>query len=116
MKGVHLFPVRHHSPRTSVVLQGLLDRVQPELVLIEGPADASHLISVLADADTSPPIALLAYRTDGTPSSTLWPFADYSPEYVALRWAVRHDRPARFIDIGADQTLAIDRDTPEPSG
>jgi Family of unknown function (DUF5682) len=102
----HLFPVRHHSPRTSLVLARWLDVVRPGAVLVEGPEDATPLIPALCADDTVAPIAILGYRTDGTTGSALWPFADYSPELVALRWAVRHGVPARFIDITTGQSLA----------
>ncbi len=111
---VHLFPVRHHSPRTSLVLARWLDRARPALVLVEGPEDASHLIEPLVDRDTVPPVAILGYRTDGTPGSALWPFASYSPEYVALRWAQGAGVPARFIDISTGQSLAHDRSARRP--
>src|SRR5262245_42042761 len=108
---MHLFPVRHHSPRASAVLRGLLDAVQPDLVLVEGPSDATPLVDVLADEETEPPIAILGFRTDGTPGSSLWPFASYSPEYVALQWAQTHRRRAAFIDIPTGTSLAShDRD------
>ncbi|NTX54569.1 DUF5682 family protein [Myxococcus sp. CA039A] len=106
---VHLFPVRHHSPRTTAVLGRWLERVKPEVVLIEGPCDASDLIDVLCDAETKPPIALLGYRTDDTPGSALWPFADYSPEYAALRWAKVNRARALFIDIPVGVSLGMDR-------
>lgn len=105
---VHLFPVRHHSPRAAAVLRMLLDRVQPEVVLVEGPKDADAMIPVLTDPETKPPVALLAYRTDGTPASTLWPFATYSPEWVALAWAREHGKTARFVDAAASQSIAYD--------
>jgi Family of unknown function (DUF5682) len=103
---MHLFPVRHHSPRASAVLRGLLDAVQPDLVLVEGPSDATPLVDILADTETEPPVAILGFRTDGTPGSSLWPFASYSPEYVALRWAQTHQRRAAFIDIPTGTSLA----------
>lgn len=83
--------------------------MQPELLLIEGPEDADSLVDALVDPETRPPVAILGYRTDGTPASSSWPFAAYSPEYVALRWARAHDKPARFIDITTGQSLARDR-------
>lgn len=102
---VHLFPVRHHSPRSSAVLSAFLDRVRPKAVLIEGPIDATSLIDVLVDDETRPPVAILGYRTDGSPGSSLWPFAAYSPEYVAARWAVAHGAKAAFIDIPIGTSL-----------
>lgn len=112
MKGVELltrtrlFPVRHHSPRASAALLLYLDRVRPKAVLVEGPSDATELIDIIVDKDTAPPIAVLGYRTDGTPGSSLWPFAAYSPEYVALSWAAKNKAKAMFIDMSVGQALA----------
>src|SRR5262249_13388139 len=52
------------------------------------------------------------YRTDGITQSALWPFADYSPELVALRWASAHGVPARFIDAPVGVALARSRAAP----
>lgn len=114
---VHLFPVRHHSPRTTAVLGRWLERVRPEVILVEGPCDASDLVDVLCDKDTKPPVAILGYRTDGTPGSALWPFAEYSPEYAALKWAKANKARARFIDIPVGVSLCVDREeAPEEPG
>ena len=109
---VRHFPVRHHSPRTTAVLQSWLEKVKPEVVLVEGPCDATAMVDVLCDAQTRPPVAILGYRTDGTPASSLWPFAAYSPEYQALRWARANGARVEFIDIPVGVSLAVDRDAP----
>lgn len=106
---VHLFPVRHHSPRSSAMLRVFLEQVRPQVVLVEGPRDADPLIDVLVDAKTEPPIAILGYATEGEPCSALWPFAAYSPEWQALRWAADHQVQARFIDVPVGVSLAHDR-------
>ncbi|MBP9891981.1 MAG: hypothetical protein KBG84_08735 [Planctomycetes bacterium] len=106
LTGAKLFGVRHHSPRCSSVLVKWLAREKPRAVLIEGPSDATHLIEILAEKGTQPPVAILAYRKDGTPGSCVWPFASYSPEYAALSWAVANKVPVEFIDIPAGIALA----------
>ncbi|MBX3475098.1 MAG: hypothetical protein KF754_12000 [Planctomycetes bacterium] len=111
-----LFGVRHHSPRCSAVLEKWLDKVRPRAVLIEGPSDANHLIPFIVDRETRPPVAILGYRVDGTPSSSMWPFAAYSPEYVALRWAARNNLRAEFIDIPAGTVLAEHENRPTAAG
>jgi hypothetical protein len=110
--GVAVFPVRHHSPRSSAAVRAFLDAVGPQVVLVEGPRDATPLLDVLLDAETEPPVAILGYRTDGTAASALWPFATYSPEYVALRWAREHSATSELIDIPVGQALAM---SPEPA-
>ncbi len=113
--GVHVFPVRHHSPRSSAVLEAYLEAVRPTTVLVEGPEDAAELIEVLVDSETVPPVAILAYRTGGVPGSAMWPFASYSPEYVALSWAIRNGAAAGFIDIPAAVALAAGDEGEEPA-
>lgn len=115
LEQVHLFPVRHHSPRTSAVLRAFLDATMPVLVLVEGPEDAESCFDVLLDPQTQPPVAILGYRTDGQSGSSLYPVASYSPEYVALAWAKQHGARARFIDLSFGQGLAY-RGAEEASG
>ena len=106
LRAVHLFPVRHHSPRSSAALRAFLEEVRPAVVLIEGPSDATALLGPLVDPGTVPPVAILGYRTDGTPGSSLWPFAAYSPEYVAVKWAAERGARAELIDIPIGTALA----------
>lgn len=106
---VHLFPVRHHSPRSSAVLAAFLAAARPEVVLVEAPEDAEKLIPALVDPDTLPPVAILGYRTDGAPASALWPFAAYSPEYVATKWAAENKAQVAFIDIPITRSLGDHR-------
>lgn len=113
LKKVAWVPVRHHSPRTTAVLAQLFERVRPQLVLIECPEDAEALLPVLCDPQTQPPVAILGYRTDGVPGSSLWPFAAYSPEFEAMRWARAHDVPVRFIDIATGAAIASERNDEE---
>jgi hypothetical protein len=74
-----------------------LDALSPTVVLIEGPADASGLLPALAQA--TPPVALLCYPRGDPAKASFWPFAEFSPEYQAALWAVRHGVEARFIDL-----------------
>ncbi|AKT36080.1 DUF5682 family protein [Chondromyces crocatus] len=106
LRSVHVFPVRHHSPRSSAALRAFLDQTRPSLVLVEGPSDATALLDALVDPGTVPPVAILGYRIDGTPGSSLWPFATYSPEYVAVRWAAERGARAELIDVPIGMALA----------
>ena len=75
-----------------------LDVLRPAEVLIEGTADLSELIPMLADKDMVPPVALLAYPTGEPERSVFWSFSFFSPEYQAIVWSVNHGVPVRFID------------------
>src|SRR5690606_19928599 len=77
--------------------------------LVEAPQDAEPLLDLLTDPGSAPPLAILGYRTNGEPQSAMWPFASYSPEYVALAWARRESATARLIDWPTGIALAADR-------
>ncbi|MEU0740989.1 DUF5682 family protein [Streptomyces sp. NPDC006134] len=103
-----LLGVRHHGPGSARAVRAALDAARPRVVLIEGPPEADPLIPLAADEDMRPPVALLAHAVDEPGRSAFWPLAGFSPEWVALRWALDHGVPARFIDLPAAHTLAGD--------
>ncbi|MEU3842391.1 DUF5682 family protein [Streptomyces sp. NPDC028635] len=107
--GPLLLGVRHHGPGSARAVRAALDAARPRVVLIEGPPEADALVPLAADADMRPPVALLAHAVDEPGRSSFWPFAEFSPEWVALRWALAHDVPARFIDLPATHSLAWER-------
>ena len=96
---VAYFGIRHHGPGSAKRLMEALDALAPAEVLIEGPADLSPLLPMLADPAMVPPVALLAYPQDAPEQAIFWPFAVFSPEYQATLWAVRNGVPVRFIDL-----------------
>ena len=96
--GVHLVPVRHHSPACALALSALLEEVHPATVLIEGPVEYAALLPSLQDPRTVPPVALLSL---GERTASYYPLAEFSPEWVALRWAGEHGAEAVFIDRSA---------------
>ncbi|GAA3575555.1 DUF5682 family protein [Streptomyces osmaniensis] len=104
--GPLLLGVRHHGPGSARAVRAALDAARPRTVLIEGPPEADALIPLAADEAMRPPVALLAHAVDEPGRSAFWPLAEFSPEWVAIRWAVEHQVPARFIDLPATHTLA----------
>ncbi|MET9734728.1 DUF5682 family protein [Streptomyces sp. NPDC006458] len=108
--GPALLGVRHHGPGSARAVRAALDARQPEAVLIEGPPEADALVPLAADPDMRPPVALLAHAVDEPGRSAFWPMAEFSPEWTALRWALAHGVPARFIDLPAAHTLAWGRE------
>ncbi|WP_371584144.1 DUF5682 family protein [Streptomyces sp. NBC_01314] len=116
--GPLLLGVRHHGPGSARAVRAALDAARPRTVLIEGPPEADALIPLAADENMRPPVALLAHAVDEPGRSSFWPFAEFSPEWVAIRWALSHGVPARFIDLPATHTLVWGREeaAAEPGG
>ncbi|MET9179591.1 DUF5682 family protein [Kitasatospora aureofaciens] len=99
--GPYLIGVRHHAPSLSAVLPALLDAARPEVVLVELPAEFQPWLDRLADEATEAPVALAAAPAGPDDSGRLafYPFADFSPELVALRWARRNGVEAIACDL-----------------
>ena len=96
---VHVFGIRHHGPGSARSLERALDRLSPDIVLIEGPPEGDELIALAADPAMRPPVALLVYRPDLPRRAVYYPFAEFSPEWRAMRFAVERGIRARFIDL-----------------
>lgn len=112
----HIFGVRHHGPGSARQLLIALEALQPEAVLIEGPSDASDLLTMIDHVDMVPPVALLTYPKDEPNQARFWPFAEYSPEYQAALWAVRNGKQVRFIDLPATWEPITETEEDELSG
>ncbi|WTW97028.1 DUF5682 family protein [Streptomycetaceae bacterium NBC_01309] len=105
----HLLGVRHHGPGSARAVAAALEALAPDIVLIEGPPEADLLLSYAADPDMKPPVALLAHAVDDPTQAGFWPYAEFSPEWVAIRHALDKGIPVRFIDLPAGCSFALDR-------
>src|SRR5262245_56895949 len=104
-----LFGVRHHSPACSLALPPLLDRLRPTAVAIELPADLVHWLPWLGHRDAVAPLAMAAVSERGDDLG-FYPFADFSPELVAIRWARDHDVPVHAIDLPSARRVGYTRE------
>ncbi|WP_257139487.1 DUF5682 family protein [Streptomyces sp. or20] len=105
--GPWLLGVRHHGPGSARAVLAALAAARPAAVLIEGPPEGDALLPLAADPRMRPPVALLAHAVDDPGLASFWPMAAFSPEWVAIRWALDHDVPVRFIDLPAAHSLAL---------
>ncbi|WP_329282122.1 DUF5682 family protein [Streptomyces sp. NBC_00691] len=98
--------VRHHGPGSARGVRAALEAADPAVVLVEGPAEADALVELAGDPGMRPPVALLAHAVDDPGRASFWPMAAFSPEWVAIRWALDRGAAVRFIDLPAAHTLA----------
>ena len=85
---VHLLGIRHHGPGCARAVVEALDALAPTLLLVEGPPEADALLARIADPALDPPVALLAHVADAPARAVFYPYAAFSPEWQALRWAL----------------------------
>jgi hypothetical protein len=108
----YLIGVRHHSPSLAAAVPSLLDAARPEVLLVELPAEMQDWLPWLAHEETRAPVALAAAPGKGAGGPAFYPFADFSPELAAVRWAARHGVPVIACDLPlADRAWAR---APEP--
>ncbi|MEV6731143.1 MULTISPECIES: DUF5682 family protein [unclassified Streptomyces] len=93
----YLLGVRHHSPALAAVVPALLDASEAEVVCVELPADFQPWLEHLADPETKAPVALAGTGRDG--GLAFYPFADFSPELAAIRWARARGAEVRCCDL-----------------
>lgn len=103
-----LIGVRHHSPALAASIPAMLDDFAPDVLAIELPAEADEWLSQLSSAHTIAPVALAFSKGEDL---SFYPFADFSPELAALRWAAA--RGVRVLCI--DRPIAA-REEKSPPG
>ena len=117
---LHIFGIRHHGPGSSRSLVQALERLAPDCLLVEGPPDADAIIPLLGDDALQPPVALLIYAADNPRQAAYYPFAVFSPEYQAIRYALEQQIPVRFMDLAQANQFAYERSSrpakPVPAG
>lgn len=83
-----------------------LEALDPDAVLVEGPADASGVVGLAGLEGMRPPVALLVYEPECPSESAYYPLAEFSPEWQAMRWGLSRERVVRFIDL--PRSLRVD--------
>ncbi|MFE1958092.1 DUF5682 family protein [Streptomyces sp. NPDC059479] len=105
----YLIGVRHHSPALAAAVPAMLTEAAPEVLFVELPEEFASWLPYLADPATVPPVALAGSRGDGSGGLVFLPFAEFSPELAAIRWA----RDAGVEVIPFDLPLAARDEAPE---
>ena len=100
-------PIRHHSPHCSQRLLQLIEEHKPDVILIEGPEEANHLIPFLIDENTQAPVAVYLYGLATQRHRCFIPFADMSPEWVALQAGAKQNIDTEFIDLPLSDRLEV---------
>ncbi len=96
---LHILGIRHHGPGSARTVLRALEALKPDAVLIEGPPDAAEVLALAGDEAMKPPVALLVYEPENPSEAAYYPFATFSPEWQAIRWALSHKAEVRFIDL-----------------
>jgi len=106
---IHLFGIRHHGPGSARSVLSALAQLQPDIILLEGPLEAEAILPFASNPAMKPPVAVLVYDSvadEQEPRAAFFPFAEFSPEWQAIKYGQQHDIPLRFIDLPQAYNLA----------
>jgi Mg-chelatase subunit ChlD len=93
-----LIGVRHHSPLCSAAIPNLLTEFAPTRLFIELPVELEPWLKWLGSPELDAPVALAAVSREGR-DLAFYPFADFSPELAAVRWAARAGVSVEAFDL-----------------
>ncbi|MCS6930394.1 MAG: DUF5682 family protein [Saprospiraceae bacterium] len=99
MANVWIYGIRHHGPGSARSVRAALEHARPDILLVEGPADAEDMLPWIGHADLKPPVALLVYNPKNLKQTAFFPFAEFSPEWQALSYGLQEGIPIRLIDL-----------------
>ncbi len=99
MSALSIIGIRHHGPGSARGLVRALLAFEPDIVLIEGPADAEALIVAATLPGMVPPVAMLVYNPKNLQAASFFPFAEFSPEWQAIQYGLAQGIPVRFMDL-----------------
>lgn len=104
---ISYFGIRHHGPGSCRNLMSALKVIEPDIILLEGPAEASGLVGMVTHDDMKPPVAILAYQPDNVRNASFYPFAEFSPEWQTMVYAADKHVEVRFFDLPLAYMMAI---------
>ncbi len=110
---VHILGIRHHGVGSAKNVAQRLKELQPDLVLVEGPPEISDLLKTIGHTDLQPPVAIMVYNKDLPKQSTFYPFAEYSPEWIAVQYANEYNISVRAMDLTASISFKKRATAPE---
>ncbi len=107
MARLSTYGIRHHGPGSAKATLRALERDPPDVLAVEMPADFASALIHVGDTALRAPVALVAYATDDVRQALYYPLANFSPEWVAMRWAAERGIPIVPVDLPAKVMIAL---------
>lgn len=96
---IRVFGIRHHGPGSATALKRALREMEPDCLLLEAPEEAEPLLEQLLHPKIALPLALLIYQQADFSKAVFLPFAEFSPELQAVRFALQREIPIWAMDL-----------------
>lgn len=96
---IHILGIRHHGPGSARRVRTALEKIKPDIVLVEGPPDADGILEWVGHDELKPPVAILVFQPDDPKKAVFYPFSEFSPEWQAILYARQNKIPVKFMDL-----------------
>lgn len=103
---ITLLGIRHHGPGCAHALLQTLEQLQPDIILLEGAEELQDSWPLMAEAGMRPPLAQLVFDPKAPHNSVIYPWAEFSPEWQAMQFALQQQIPLQMIDLPAGISAA----------
>jgi len=110
MPEIQYLGIRHHGPGSARRMLRCLENWMPDCILIEAPAESTHLFGSVNNPNLVPPVAMLLYEPLHLKNSLILPFAHFSPEWIAISFANKAGVPLIPFDLPASMMLPLSKE------
>jgi len=106
---VYILPVAHHSVASAIKTQQILEKRKPSVIFVEMASDLQDLIQDIKECE--PPVAFnainygIASLDPQKVSSFKAPLTDFSGEYQAILYGIKHKIPVIFVDLSCEARI-----------
>lgn len=107
---VTVLGIRHHGVGSARQLEKRLAELNPDCILVEGAPEITEMLPYIGHEELVPPVAVMIYETSQPRLSSFYPFTDFSPEWVAVKFANARQIPVSAIDMPAKLNLQAQLD------
>ena len=104
---VHILGIRHHGVGSAKKVLARLEELKPDLVMIEGPPEIDPLLVDIGHEYLCPPVAIMIHNEKNPSQSSFYPFSEFSPEWVAAKYANSNNIPVKALDLPANITFHL---------
>ncbi len=96
---VTILGIRHHGVGSAKNVLEILKKLQPDMILVEGPPELDPLSKWVGDKALKPPVASLCFDEKEPQRAAFYPFSEFSPEWQAVLFANKNKIPVRMMDL-----------------
>ena len=96
---ITILGIRHHGVGSARNVVEMLEKLKPDMILVEGPPELDAVTQWVGEKDLKPPVSILCYDVDSPQRASFYPFAEFSPEWQAMVFAKKNNTPVRMMDL-----------------